>query len=110
MAKVVTRVAKAGLGIVLLGTTGEGESLTKWKELTEANHLSKEERIQATQVARKALDDAGFEEAPLCVGTGGKPFLLVLAFAETSFLLCRRVSIYPIRIPDLNFCLDLQQH
>ncbi|ORY35772.1 dihydrodipicolinate synthase [Naematelia encephala] len=59
LAKQVVRIAKAGLGIVLLGTTGE------------ASHMSHSERKAATATARKALDDAGLTDVPLCVGTGG---------------------------------------
>ncbi|KAK8853287.1 hypothetical protein IAR55_003991 [Kwoniella newhampshirensis] len=59
LGKQAVRLAKAGMGIVLLGTNGE------------ASHLSNEERKQATVVVRKALDDAGFSDAPLLVGTGG---------------------------------------
>ncbi|KGB76856.1 dihydrodipicolinate synthase [Cryptococcus deuterogattii 99/473] len=58
LAKQTVRLAKAGLGIVLLGTNGE------------ASHLSPEERKQCTIVVRKALDDAGFVNEPLLVGTG----------------------------------------
>ncbi|WWD19716.1 hypothetical protein CI109_104180 [Kwoniella shandongensis] len=59
LSKQAVRLAKAGMGIVLLGTNGE------------ASHLSSEERREATVVVRKALDDAGFADAPLLVGTGG---------------------------------------
>lgn len=59
LAKQVVRCAKAGLGIVLLGTTGE------------ASHLSPAERKACVITARKALDDNGLQDAPLCVGTGG---------------------------------------
>ncbi|TYJ57923.1 hypothetical protein B9479_001278 [Cryptococcus floricola] len=58
LAKQTVRLAKAGMGIVLLGTNGE------------ASHLSTEERKKCTVVVRKALDDAGFADAPLLVGTG----------------------------------------
>ncbi|WWC72113.1 uncharacterized protein I206_106073 [Kwoniella pini CBS 10737] len=58
LAKQTVRLAKAGMGIVLLGTNGE------------ASHLSNEERRKATVVVRKALDDAGFKDEPLLVGTG----------------------------------------
>jgi dihydrodipicolinate synthase/N-acetylneuraminate lyase len=33
--------------------------------------LSNAERAAATKTARKALDDAGLQDAPLLVGTGG---------------------------------------
>ncbi|WVO18523.1 hypothetical protein L204_106242 [Cryptococcus depauperatus] len=58
LAKQAVRMAKAGMGIVLLGTNGE------------ASHLSPEERKQCTMVVRKALDCAGFADEPLLVGTG----------------------------------------
>ncbi|WWD03754.1 hypothetical protein V865_001810 [Kwoniella europaea PYCC6329] len=58
LAKQTVRLAKAGLGIVLLGTNGE------------ASHLSNEERRKCTVVVRKALDDNGFKDEPLLVGTG----------------------------------------
>jgi len=74
LAKQVVRCAKAGINIVLLGTTGEGERqalLTCATVLTTAHHLSNAERKAATATARKALDDAGMKDAPLLVGTGG---------------------------------------
>jgi hypothetical protein len=40
-------------------------------ELTAAHNLSSAERKAATATARKALDDAGLQDAPLLVGTGG---------------------------------------
>ncbi|WWC91804.1 uncharacterized protein L201_006751 [Kwoniella dendrophila CBS 6074] len=58
LAKQTVRLAKAGMGIVLLGTNGE------------ASHLSPEERKKATVVVREALDKNGFKDAPLLVGTG----------------------------------------
>ncbi|WVW86274.1 hypothetical protein I302_108316 [Kwoniella bestiolae CBS 10118] len=58
LAKQTVRLAKAGMGIVLLGTNGE------------ASHLSNEERKKCTVVVRKALDDNGFKDEPLLVGTG----------------------------------------
>ncbi|GFZ48816.1 hypothetical protein JCM24511_06565 [Saitozyma sp. JCM 24511] len=59
LAAQVTRLAKAGVGIVLLGTNGE------------ASHLTPAERKACVVTARKALDDAGFTNEPLMVGTGG---------------------------------------
>jgi len=59
LAKQVVRLAKAKMGIVLLGTNGE------------ASHLSREERRSVVKTGRKALDDAGFKDEPLLVGTGG---------------------------------------
>jgi len=60
LATQVVRLAKAGVGIVLLGTNGE------------ASHLSPEERKLVVETGRKALDGAGFADAPLLVGTGGE--------------------------------------
>jgi len=59
LAKQVVRCAKAGLTIVLLGTTGE------------SNNLSAVERKAVTVTGRKALDDAGLHDHPLVVGCGG---------------------------------------
>ncbi|WVR00115.1 hypothetical protein IAU59_007257 [Kwoniella sp. CBS 9459] len=70
LAKQTVRLAKAGMGIVLLGTNGE------------ASHLSHEERKQATVVVRKALDDNGFQNEPLLVGTGS-------GSAETTIEVCK---------------------
>ncbi|CAH0055949.1 unnamed protein product [Clonostachys solani] len=55
----VKRNAAAGLHIVILGTTGE------------ASHLRQDERKAAVATARRALDQAGFGNAPLLAGTGG---------------------------------------
>lgn len=60
LAAQVVRLAQAGVGIVLLGTNGE------------ASHLSSEERKLVVETGRKALDGAGFQDAPLLVGTGGE--------------------------------------
>ncbi|KAK4058406.1 hypothetical protein OIO90_000564 [Microbotryomycetes sp. JL221] len=54
----VLRLAKAGMGLVIMGTNGE------------ANHLSDEERSQLVSSARQVLDKNGFESLPLLVGTG----------------------------------------
>lgn len=40
-------------------------------ELTPASHLSREERRSVVATGRKALNDAGFQNEPLLVGTGG---------------------------------------
>jgi dihydrodipicolinate synthase/N-acetylneuraminate lyase len=40
-------------------------------ELISASHLSREERRSVVKTGRKALDDAGFKDEPLLVGTGG---------------------------------------
>lgn len=60
LATQVVRLAKAGVGIVLLGTNGE------------ASHLSPAERKLVVETGRKALDGAGFQNTPLLVGTGGE--------------------------------------
>lgn len=60
LAAQVVRLAKAGVGIVLLGTNGE------------ASHLSPAERFLVIQTGRKALDDNGFADRPLLAGTGGE--------------------------------------
>ncbi|KAK4699291.1 4-hydroxy-2-oxoglutarate aldolase, partial [Phenoliferia sp. Uapishka_3] len=54
----VLRLAKAGMGLVLLGTNGE------------ASHLSDEERVTLISSARKTLDQNGFPDLALLVGTG----------------------------------------
>ncbi|KAK9895133.1 aldolase [Cystobasidium minutum MCA 4210] len=58
LVKQVIRLAKAKMGIVLLGTNGE------------AIHLSDAERQKVTKVSREALDKEGFNEVPILVGTG----------------------------------------
>lgn len=47
------------MGLVVLGTNGE------------AHHVSRSERTALISSARKALDENGFEDRPLLVGTGG---------------------------------------
>ncbi|KAL8277828.1 hypothetical protein RQP46_009811 [Phenoliferia psychrophenolica] len=54
----VLRLAKAGMGLVLLGTNGE------------ASHLSDSERSTLISTARRVLDQNSFETVPLLVGTG----------------------------------------
>jgi len=54
----VLRLAKAGMGLVLLGTNGE------------ASHLADEERAGLIKSARKTLDSNGFPDLCLLVGTG----------------------------------------
>jgi 4-hydroxy-2-oxoglutarate aldolase len=54
----VIRLANAGVGPLLAGSMGE------------AIHLSHEERIVLIKVARKALDDAGYDHVPIIAGTG----------------------------------------
>ena len=75
LAKQVVRLAKAGEGIVLLGTNGEGKlwcpTSASPADIT-ASHLSQPERKAAVEAARKALDSNGFQDAPLLVGTGGE--------------------------------------
>lgn len=73
LAKQVVRCAKAGLTIVLMGTTGE------------ASQMSNAERKAATATGRKALDDAGLTDTPLCVGTGG-------GSAQTTIELCKEAA------------------
>lgn len=58
LAAQVVRLAKANVGIVLLGTNGE------------ASHLSPSERKAVVETGRKALDSNGFQDTPLLVGTG----------------------------------------
>ncbi|KAL8279754.1 hypothetical protein RQP46_007849 [Phenoliferia psychrophenolica] len=55
----VLRLAKAGMGLVLLGTNGE------------ASHLADEERVTLISSARATLDKNGFPDLALLVGTGG---------------------------------------
>lgn len=74
----VLRLAQAGMGLVLLGTNGEGE----WRigaaagrlkadfALPAASHLADEERTTLISEARKTLDSNGFQQTPLLVGTG----------------------------------------
>ncbi|KAM0754553.1 dihydrodipicolinate synthase [Meredithblackwellia eburnea MCA 4105] len=57
-AKQIVRIAKAGAGLVVMGTNGE------------ANHLSDEERSSLIRTARTALDQNGFSEKPILAGTG----------------------------------------
>ena len=95
LAKQVVRLAKAGEGIVLLGTNGEGESLSRnltGNPLTSASHLSQPERKAAVETARKALDSNGFQDAPLLVGTGGK--LIEANSRPCSKLTSRRIRRY----------------
>jgi len=56
--KLVTRTAQAGMGITLLGTNGE------------ASHLGDDERVAAIKATREALDEAGFKDNAILVGTG----------------------------------------
>lgn len=70
LAKQVVRLAKAKVGIVLLGTNGE------------ASHLSREERRAVVATGRKALDQAGFKDEPLLVGTGGGSAITTLELTE----------------------------
>ncbi|KAJ7077304.1 putative dihydrodipicolinate synthase [Mycena belliarum] len=54
----VVRLARARMGIVLLGTNGE------------ASHLSDSERSAVIRASRKALDESGFTHIPIMAGTG----------------------------------------
>jgi len=56
--RLVVYIAKTGMGITLLGTTGE------------ASHLTDEERSSIVSHSRQALDAAGLHEVPIMVGTG----------------------------------------
>ena len=57
--KHVVFLAKAGIKPMLAGTMGEGI------------HLSLSDRITLTKAAREALDENGFTDVPIIVGTGG---------------------------------------
>ncbi|KAF7321887.1 Dihydrodipicolinate synthase [Mycena kentingensis (nom. inval.)] len=54
----VVRLAKARMGIVLLGTNGE------------ASHLSDAERAAVIRASRLALNEGGFPHVPILAGTG----------------------------------------
>ena len=54
----VLRVAKAGVGPLLIGSNGEGP------------HLTHAERTVLIKTARRVLDGSGLEKVPLIVGTG----------------------------------------
>ncbi|KAF9648084.1 aldolase [Thelephora ganbajun] len=56
--KHVVFLAKAGIKPLLAGTMGE------------AIHLSHSDRVTLIKAAREALDDAGFTDVPIVVGTG----------------------------------------
>ena len=56
--KHVLFLAKAGVKPLLAGTTGEGI------------HLSHSDRVTLVTAAREVLDDAGFTDVPIIVGTG----------------------------------------
>lgn len=73
LAAQVVRLAKANVGIVLLGTNGE------------ASHLSQSERKAVVQTGRRALDSNGFGATPLLVGTGG-------GSAATTVELCKEAA------------------
>jgi len=60
LAAQVLRLAKANVGIVLLGTNGE------------AAHMSAEERSLAIKTARQTLDNNGFQDKAILAGTGGQ--------------------------------------
>ncbi|CDZ98673.1 DapA-like [Phaffia rhodozyma] len=66
----VVRIAKAGMGIVLMGTNGE------------ASHLNSEERMEIISSARSALDEAGLNSIPLLVGTGAGSARASIKLAE----------------------------
>lgn len=54
----IVRVASAGVGPLIAGSMGE------------AIHLSHSERVTLVQAGRNALNDAGYVDVPLIVGTG----------------------------------------
>jgi len=56
--RLVLKLAKANMGIVLLGTNGE------------ASHLSTEERQAVIKAGREALDQNGFKDRIIIAGTG----------------------------------------
>jgi len=56
--KHVVFLAKAGIKPLLAGTMGEGI------------HLSHSERVALVKATREALDDAGFTDMPIVIGTG----------------------------------------
>jgi len=58
LSRLVVRLAKTGMGIVLLGSTGE------------ASHVTDEERSQIISHSRKALDSSGLRDVPIMAGTG----------------------------------------
>lgn len=76
--KQVVRIASAKMGLVLLGTNGEGSqtatfcstlySLTFSTSL--ASHLSDAERSTLIRSAREALDKNGLSHVPITAGTG----------------------------------------
>jgi dihydrodipicolinate synthase/N-acetylneuraminate lyase len=58
IARQTLRLARAGVGIALMGTNGE------------MGHLSAEERANVVRTARSALDENGFKETALVAGCG----------------------------------------
>jgi dihydrodipicolinate synthase/N-acetylneuraminate lyase len=77
LARQVVRLAKAGMGIVVLGTNGEGSVRTRLRiapQLTEtrvASHLSSAERSAVIKTARSALDaHPDLASTPVLAGTG----------------------------------------
>jgi dihydrodipicolinate synthase/N-acetylneuraminate lyase len=47
-----------------------------------ASHLSREERRAVVATGRKALDQAGFKDEPLLVGTGGGSAVTTIELTE----------------------------
>jgi 4-hydroxy-2-oxoglutarate aldolase len=71
------RLANAGItGLVLQGSNGE------------AAHLTHEERSLTVQCVRHALDEAGFSDLPLLVGTGAPS-------VRETIQLCKQVYFAP---------------
>lgn len=56
--KHVVRMAQAGVGLVLSGS------------MSEAHHLTPDERVTLIKAARSALDQAGLTQVPIIAGTG----------------------------------------
>lgn len=50
--------------------------------LIAASHLSREERRAVVATGRKALNDAGFPNEPLLIGTGGGSLVTTLEFSK----------------------------
>ena len=89
LAKQVVRLAKAGVGIVLLGTNGEGElpfisrtQRSQGQSSCAASHLSREERKSVIATGRKALDSAGFYTDPIVAGSGGGSAATTIKLAQ----------------------------
>lgn len=72
--KHAVRLAKAGLtAVTTQGSNGE------------AVHLTKQERILVTSTVRKALDEAGFTEFPIVVGTAAQSVRETIEFCQDAY-------------------------